>query len=171
MNPNFLLWPDPADEENTMNSKEDIRRSVTSYVLEEFLLGENPDSIGETTPLLSTGILDSISTMKLVSFLEDTYHIEFKPHEISANCLEDIARITKTVAEKGNANSISDAGVSALMLHAAAESAALNVKINLTGITDIDFVGWKTEEVSSILRTSKIVSDEILAMVHSKVNG
>ncbi len=48
----------------------------------------------------------------------------------------DALALTKVVADKGNANSASDAGVAALMLHAGAESAALNVYINLNGIND-----------------------------------
>jgi acyl carrier protein len=83
-----------------MNSQEEIRQTVRKYILEEFLPGESPDALQETTPLISGGILNSIATMKLVSFLEDTYKIEFKPHEISGDYLEDVASITKTVAAK-----------------------------------------------------------------------
>ncbi len=91
------------------------------------------------------------------------------PLEVMKHIIDALA-LTKLVAEKGNANSVSDAGVSALMLYAAAESAALNVQINLQGITDVDFVGWKTDEVSSILRTSKTASEEILQMVKAKIS-
>jgi methenyltetrahydrofolate cyclohydrolase len=82
----------------------------------------------------------------------------------------DALALTKVVAEKGNTNSISDAGVSALMLYAAAEGAALNVKINLSGITDQEFVGWHSEEVSSIIRTCKNMSEDILNVVQKKIN-
>ena len=81
-------------------SKEDIRQTVTNYILEQFLPGESPAALQETTPLISGGILNSIATMKLVSFLEDNYRIEFKANEINADYLEDIARITNIVAEK-----------------------------------------------------------------------
>ena len=92
------------------------------------------------------------------------------PLEVMKHIIDALA-LTKVVAEKGNTNSVSDAGVSALMLHAAAESAALNVQINLQGITDTDFVGWKTDELASILRTSKAASEEILQIVRSKISG
>jgi methenyltetrahydrofolate cyclohydrolase len=82
----------------------------------------------------------------------------------------DALALAKVVTEKGNTNSISDAGVSALMLYAASEGAALNVKINLSGITDQEFVGWHAEEVSSILRTCKNMSEEILCIVRKKMN-
>jgi formiminotetrahydrofolate cyclodeaminase len=77
--------------------------------------------------------------------------------------------LVKVVAEKGNANSISDAGVSALMLHAAAESATLNVQINLNTITDQEFVGWHGDEVISLQRTCKVQVEEILQIVKEKI--
>ena len=92
------------------------------------------------------------------------------PLEVMKHCIDGLA-LAKIVAEKGNANSLSDAGVSALMQHAACESAALNVRINLTGIQDAEFVGWKSEEVNSLLRTSKMMSEEILARVNKALQA
>ncbi|MDD3050218.1 MAG: glutamate formimidoyltransferase [Candidatus Cloacimonetes bacterium] len=43
------------------------------------------------------------------------------------------------VAEVGNKNALSDAGVAAIMANAAAKSAYLNVKINMSGISDAKF--------------------------------
>src|SRR2546422_1108048 len=81
----------------------------------------------------------------------------------------DAFPLTQAVAEKGNASSVSDAGVSALMLHSACESAALNVQINLGGIRDSEFVGWKEEEVSSLRRTSESKLKEILEIVNRRM--
>ncbi|MBU2470888.1 MAG: cyclodeaminase/cyclohydrolase family protein [Bacteroidetes bacterium] len=90
------------------------------------------------------------------------------PLEVMKHCIDALA-LTTIVAEKGNVNSVSDAGVSALMLQAAAEGAALNVKINLSGISDPEFVGWKTEEVESVLRTCRKLSEEVLKTVSEKI--
>ena len=49
------------------------------------------------------------------------------------------AELARKVVEKGNKNSISDAGVAALTSRTAAEGAYLNVTINLPGIQDKDF--------------------------------
>jgi glutamate formiminotransferase/formiminotetrahydrofolate cyclodeaminase len=51
----------------------------------------------------------------------------------------DAARIARSMVEKGNKNSVSDAGVAALTARAAAEGAYLNVIINLPGIEDEKF--------------------------------
>jgi len=90
------------------------------------------------------------------------------PLRVMKHVIDGLA-LVKVVAEKGNANSISDAGVSALMLHAAAESAALNVQINLNTITDQEFVGWHGDEVISLKRTCKVQVEEILQIVKEKI--
>ena len=60
---------------------ESIRDAVRSYILENFLEGEDPSALANDTPLLSTGILDSIATLKLVTFLEEQFEIAVEPHE------------------------------------------------------------------------------------------
>lgn len=51
----------------------------------------------------------------------------------------EAAQLARQVVEKGNRNSISDAGVAALSARTCAEGAYLNVKINLPGIQDEKF--------------------------------
>jgi len=81
-------------------SESEIVETVKTYLLEEFLPGEDPDSLENDTPLMSGGILDSISTVKLVTFLEEKYGIEFEAHEISTDNLETLNDIVRTVRAK-----------------------------------------------------------------------
>jgi formiminotetrahydrofolate cyclodeaminase len=90
------------------------------------------------------------------------------PLEVMKHCIDGLA-LAQNAAASGNANSVSDAGVAALMLHAACEGAALNVKINLNGLDDADFVGWKVEEVDSILKTSRMMVEEVQGIVASRL--
>jgi formiminotetrahydrofolate cyclodeaminase len=90
------------------------------------------------------------------------------PLEVMKHCIDALA-LAQSVAASGNANSVSDAGVAALMLNAACEGAALNVKINLNGLDDADFVGWKNEEVESILKTSRMMAEEVQGIVVSRM--
>ena len=55
------------------------------------------------------------------------------------------------------------------MLHAACAGAALNVRINLNGLNDPEFVGWKTDEVESIQNTSAMMLEEIQSVLDSKL--
>lgn len=90
------------------------------------------------------------------------------PLEVMKHCIDALA-LAQSVASKGNAQSVSDAGVSALMLHAALEGAGLNVRINLRGLDDQEFVGWKVDEVQSLRTTSAMMLEEILSIVEEKL--
>jgi formiminotetrahydrofolate cyclodeaminase len=111
---------------------------------------------------------DEQKALRSAAIQSATKEATLVPLEVMKHCVDALA-LAKTIAEKGNANSITDAGVGALMLHAAVEGAALNVKINLTGIMDAEFVGWKREEVDSVLRTVRKMTDEILKSVNEKI--
>lgn len=108
--------------------------------------------------------------LRAAAIREATKEATLVPLEVMKHCIDALA-LAKEVAAKGNTNSVSDAGVSALMLHAACESAALNVRINLTGITDAEFVGWKSDEVDSLLRTSRMMLSEIQSIVSARMKG
>lgn len=60
--------------------------------------------------------------------------------------VQEASLLSATVAEKGNRNSLSDAGVAALMLLSACRGAQLNVEINLSGLQDRQFIQTVTEE-------------------------
>ena len=73
------------------------------------------------------------------------------------------------MAENGNPNSITDAGVGALCIHACIAGAALNVRINLGGIKDEAFKAEKASTVARILAESESMKAKVLAIVESKM--
>jgi formiminotetrahydrofolate cyclodeaminase len=111
---------------------------------------------------------DAQKALRSAAIQEATKEAALVPLEVMKHCI-DAHALAQEVASKGNQNSISDAGVSALLLHTACEAAALNVRVNLTTIADADFVGWKTEEVNSLLRTSKVMLEGTQSIVEQKL--
>jgi acyl carrier protein len=79
---------------------EDVGGTLKEFILREFLPGENPDELTGTTPLITGGVLDSISTLKLVAFLEEEYGIEMQAHETDTEHMNTIADIAKLVRSK-----------------------------------------------------------------------
>jgi formiminotetrahydrofolate cyclodeaminase len=49
------------------------------------------------------------------------------------------------------------------------EGAALNVRVNLNGLDDPEFVGWKDDEVQSLRSTSALMLEEVQAVVDEKL--
>ncbi len=75
---------------------EDIKTTIKTFILNEYLPGEDPAALTDTTPLMTTGILDSIAVLKVVTFLENEFHITIEPHEAvveNLNTLSDMARL------------------------------------------------------------------------------
>ncbi len=77
--------------------------------------------------------------------------------------------VAEVVAEKGNTNSITDAGVAALMGLAGVHAASLNVKINLGSIKDSSFVEETKQKLSSIESNAMKKKDTILSIVKEKM--
>ncbi|HEY4245802.1 MAG TPA: acyl carrier protein [Lacunisphaera sp.] len=83
-----------------MTDPSEIEQSIKKYISREFLAGEDPAQLTNSTPLISTGILDSIATLRLVAFLEKTFSIEMAPQETDAEHLDTIEQITQLVKAK-----------------------------------------------------------------------
>lgn len=77
---------------------DDIVRDVKAYILETYLPGENPQALTPTTPLITSGILNSLATLDLVSFLEGRYELELEASDLDyerLGTLENIARMVQ----------------------------------------------------------------------------
>jgi methenyltetrahydrofolate cyclohydrolase len=64
-----------------------------------------------------------------------------------------LADLVSLVTKKGNTNCITDAGTAALLLSAAAHTAAYNVRINLMGLSDEGFAKACRQEVDRLVST------------------
>jgi len=83
-----------------VSDTQSIKEKVKTFILNEFLPGEDPDELTESTPLLTTGILDSIATLKLITFLEKEFDISVAAHEADSENLNTIADISNLVSSK-----------------------------------------------------------------------
>lgn len=90
------------------------------------------------------------------------------PLACAALCVEVIG-LSRQVAEKGNRNVISDAGVAVLAAEAALGSAALNVYINIANIKDAAFADDRRQRLEAMLESSRETTDQVYALVKSKV--
>ncbi len=82
-----------------MTDEHAIKATVKEFILKEFLPGEDPAALTDTTALVTTGILDSIAVLKAVTFLENQFGITIEPHEAvveNLNTLSDMARLIMT---------------------------------------------------------------------------
>ena len=79
---------------------EEIKTIVKEYILHEFLPGEDPNQLLETTPLITGGVLDSIGTIRLVLFLEERFGIALQARDTDPEYLNTIASVAALVVSK-----------------------------------------------------------------------
>ena len=77
-----------------------VSSNVKEYILGAFLPDANPAELTESTPLISGGILDSLATVRLVSYLEDHYRIEIAAYEANVDNLDNLQLIANLVQSK-----------------------------------------------------------------------
>ena len=81
-------------------SMQELKEIIKGYILKEFLPGEKPEEMTDTTPLITGGILDSLATIKLVAFLEERFKVQIQAHETMVDYLDTVADIAQLVSSK-----------------------------------------------------------------------
>ena len=118
---------------------------------------------------LPNGSPDEKAARKIAIQAATLYAIEvpYKVMQLSAATLD----IIQQMAEHGNPNSVSDAGVGALCARTAVLGAWLNVKINCSGYDDANFVADMLTKCESIANAVNKHETAILEIVHQKISN
>jgi glutamate formiminotransferase/formiminotetrahydrofolate cyclodeaminase len=99
---------------------------------------------------------------------ESTLHaieVPFEVMKVAFNGFE----VAHAMAKTGNPNSVSDAGVGALALHACVEGAWLNVKINSGDLDKHQKVIELLREGEALRREAKSLKNAVLELVNKKL--
>jgi acyl carrier protein len=78
----------------------DVADAVRHFIVREYLPGESPANLLNDMPLLSTGILDSLATLGVISFLQREYHITIDAYETDVDNFDRIVDIVALVERK-----------------------------------------------------------------------
>ncbi len=78
----------------------DVITQTGAFLIRELRLPLEESELREDTPLLSSRLIDSISTLLLVEFLEKSFGISFQPHEVNNENLDTLAAMAAFVADK-----------------------------------------------------------------------
>ncbi|RME11348.1 MAG: acyl carrier protein [Ardenticatenia bacterium] len=73
---------------------------IEQFILDDLLLGMRQDPIAPDESLISSGILDSLALLRLITFLEERFGIAIEDHEVMQDNFETIARMEAFVAAK-----------------------------------------------------------------------
>ena len=91
------------------------------------------------------------------------------PFKVMQTSYESI-NVMRAMAENGNPNSVSDAGVGALCALTAVEGAFLNVKINAAGIKDEAFTSSLLKKAEQVMNQTRECRNAIMEVVEQKIS-
>ncbi len=83
-----------------MTESDSIKDAIRQFLLTSILEGVSADELTDDTELVTSGVLDSLSSLKLVSFLEEHFSIRVESHEVDAEFLNTLDLIANLVVSK-----------------------------------------------------------------------
>ena len=113
----------------------------------------------------STDAEKAARTLAIQEATKFAIEIPFKVMELSLQSMETI----KAMAETGNPNSVSDAGVGALCARSAVMGAFMNVRINASGYSDKTYIDNVISKGKEIENKAIELESEILKIVNEKI--
>jgi glutamate formiminotransferase/formiminotetrahydrofolate cyclodeaminase len=90
------------------------------------------------------------------------------PYQSALACLAAL-HLCKTAAEEGMPASVTDAGVGAMLARTGVMGAVLNVKINLTSITDEAWVTDRRGKLDALVSEARSLEESVLGLVESRL--
>ena len=105
-------------------------------------------------------------TANIQAATKNAIDIPFKVMETTLKSMD----VIKAMAEIGNPNSASDAGVGALCARSAVMGAFLNVKINASGLHDKEYVSAILQKGRILEEKAKALEAEILSMIEKSIS-
>jgi acyl carrier protein len=89
---------------------DDVTETIRRFVLETALPGESDASLADDTPLQTSGILDSLKTLELITLLEERFGVVLDVYDTGVDRFDTIRDIAATVSEKSRSRGKTIAG-------------------------------------------------------------
>ncbi len=77
-----------------------ITDSIRAYLIREFFRGESAAALSDDQALVTSGLLDSVATLKLVLYLEEEFKVTIDTADIANGQLDTLRSIEALVLEK-----------------------------------------------------------------------
>jgi len=77
-----------------------IDQEFRTFVVDNFLFGQEDGALSQDTSFLDAGIIDSTGVLELIGFLQERYGIVVEDQEIVPENLDSICRVARFVERK-----------------------------------------------------------------------
>ncbi len=76
-----------------------VKKTIRDFIVSSWLNGDER-GLTDETDLQESGLLDSLTTLSLVAFLEQTFTIQLDPADINAESFRTLGAVTALVVAK-----------------------------------------------------------------------
>jgi acyl carrier protein len=76
-----------------------VKNSIREHIVTRWLNGD-ARGLDDETDLQQIGVLDSFSTLDLVSFLDEAFQVQIEPSDINSETFRTVSTIASLVLEK-----------------------------------------------------------------------
>lgn len=83
-----------------MSNVSNVKETLRQFIVKTYLPGEAVENLQDDTPLRTSGVLDSMATLGLVSFVEKEFDIELEAHETGIETFDTVGGIADLIAQK-----------------------------------------------------------------------
>jgi len=77
----------------------EIREQIRSYIVENFLFGDD-SGLDDSISFLESGMIDSTGILEVIGFLEENFSIKVKDDELLPENLDSIANLMSFLGRK-----------------------------------------------------------------------
>lgn len=81
----------------------DVKSEIRKFIIENFLYGQDDDSLHDEVSFLGTGIIDSTGVLELVSFVQETYGIRVTDDELIPDNFDSLSKLESFIVRKRSA--------------------------------------------------------------------
>lgn len=78
----------------------DVRAQLRSFILSNFLPGEEPETLDDSTLLVSSGVITSLSLLELVTFIEDRFSVALEGDDLGIARMDSIDSMVDLIEER-----------------------------------------------------------------------
>lgn len=88
----------PVNRRNTLS---DIKQQIRIFVVDNFMIGDDPASLSDSDSFTRSHVLDSTGFLELVSFLEKEFGVEVGDNELTPENLDSLDNLARFLSRKG----------------------------------------------------------------------
>ena len=77
-----------------------LRDTIKSFIIDNFMMGRNPQDLMDSDSLLNKGIIDSTGVLELVGFIEEKFGLQVDDEELVPENLDSVDNLINYIQRK-----------------------------------------------------------------------